>query len=49
MDEHVVVKMGEQYPSNANDTKTVGEEISMIYTVMSEGRSGCGRGRGRGC
>lgn len=37
VDKHVVVKVDEQYPSNANDTKTVGEEISMIYTVTSEG------------
>lgn len=35
MDEHVVVKMGEQYPRTINDMKMTGEEINMIYTVTS--------------
>lgn len=35
VDEHVVVKMGEQYPSTINDT--IGEEINMIYTVTCGG------------
>lgn len=36
VDEHVVVKMGEQYPSTINDTRMMAEEINMIYTVTSD-------------
>lgn len=33
VDEHVVLKMGEQYPSTINDTRMIGEDINMVYTV----------------
>lgn len=35
VDQHVVVKTGEEYPSTINDTRAIGEEINMIYTVAS--------------
>lgn len=34
MDKHVVVRVGEEYPSTINNT-TIGEEITMTYTVAS--------------
>lgn len=38
VDEHVVVKMGEQYPSSINDTRMIGDELDISYTVTSHGR-----------
>lgn len=35
MDEHIVVKKDEQYPSAINDTRMIGEELSISYTVTS--------------
>lgn len=35
MDEHVVVKIDEQYPSAINDTRVIGEELNISYTVTS--------------
>lgn len=33
MDEHIVVREGEQYASVINDTKAIGEEVNISYTV----------------
>lgn len=33
VDEHVVVKAAEQYPSAINDTGMIGEELNISYTV----------------
>lgn len=37
VDEHVVVKEGEQYASVFNDTKMIGEEVNISYTVEKSG------------
>ncbi|XP_029371123.1 integrin alpha-1 isoform X1 [Echeneis naucrates] len=37
VDEHIVVKEGEQYPPVLNDTKMIGEEVNISYTVEKEG------------
>lgn len=33
MDEHIVVKEGEQFASVFNDTRMIGEEVNISYTV----------------
>lgn len=33
MDEHIVVREGEQYASVINDTRLIGEEVNISYTV----------------
>lgn len=38
VDEHVVVKEGEQYASAFNDTSIIGEEVNISYTVTSADR-----------
>lgn len=38
MDEHVVVKEGEQFSSLFNDTRMIGEEVNITYTVTSAAR-----------
>lgn len=38
VDEHVVVKEGEQYSSVFNDTRMIGEEVNISYTVTSAAR-----------
>lgn len=37
VDEHIVVKEGEQYASAFNDTKIIGEEVNISYTVEKSG------------
>lgn len=37
VDEHVVVKEGEQYASTFNDTRMIGEEVNISYTVTKSG------------
>ncbi|KAM9338561.1 integrin alpha-1 [Symphorus nematophorus] len=37
VDEHIVVKEGEQYASVFNDTKIIGEEVNISYTVVKSG------------
>ncbi|XP_070845853.1 integrin alpha-1 [Chaetodon trifascialis] len=37
VDEHVVVKEGEQYASVFNDTRAIGEEVNISYTVAKSG------------
>ncbi|XP_040914374.1 integrin alpha-1 [Toxotes jaculatrix] len=37
VDEHIVVKEGEQYSSVFNDTRMIGEEINISYTVERTG------------
>lgn len=32
-DEHIVVKEGEQYATEINDTGAIGEEVNISYTV----------------
>uniref|UniRef100_A0A674MBS1 Integrin, alpha 1 n=1 Tax=Takifugu rubripes TaxID=31033 RepID=A0A674MBS1_TAKRU len=36
VDEHVVVKVAEQYPSAINDTGMIGEELNISYTVTCD-------------
>lgn len=36
VDEHVVVKVDEQYPSVINDTGMIGEELDISYTVTCD-------------
>ncbi|XP_068430110.1 integrin alpha-1 isoform X2 [Clinocottus analis] len=36
-DEHIVVKEGEQYPAVINDTRAIGEEVHISYTVEKSG------------
>lgn len=36
VDEHVVVKVDEQYPSEINDTGMIGEELNISYTVTCD-------------
>lgn len=38
VDEHIVVKEGEQYSAVFNDTRMIGEEVNISYTVTSAGR-----------
>lgn len=33
VDEHIVVKDGEGYASSFNDTRIIGEEVNISYTV----------------
>lgn len=35
MEEHIVIKEGEQYPSEFNDTRMIGEEVNISYMVTS--------------
>ncbi|XP_011615468.2 integrin alpha-1 [Takifugu rubripes] len=37
VDEHVVVKVAEQYPSAINDTGMIGEELNISYTLKMAG------------
>lgn len=37
MDEHIVVKEGEQYPAEINDTWMIGEEVNVSYKVEKSG------------
>nr|XP_046231232.1 integrin alpha-1 isoform X2 [Scatophagus argus] len=39
VDEHVVVKEGEQFASVFNDTRMIGEEINISYTVQRSGET----------
>lgn len=39
MDEHIVVKEGEQYTPVFNDTQMIGEEVNITYTVTSADRN----------
>ncbi|CAJ1070776.1 integrin alpha-1 [Xyrichtys novacula] len=36
-DEHIVVKEGEQHPPKINDTRMIGEEVNISYTVVKSG------------
>ncbi|XP_051794568.1 integrin alpha-1 [Acanthochromis polyacanthus] len=36
-DEHIVVKEGEQYAAEINDTRMIGEEVNISYTVQKSG------------
>lgn len=46
VDEHVVVKVAEQYPSAINDTGMIGEELNISYTVTWDDLiRACSRGR----
>uniref|UniRef100_A0AAQ5YDR5 VWFA domain-containing protein n=1 Tax=Amphiprion ocellaris TaxID=80972 RepID=A0AAQ5YDR5_AMPOC len=38
-DEHIVVKDGEQYAAEINDTRMIGEEVNISYTVEKSGGS----------
>lgn len=38
VDEHIVVKEGEQYAAVFNDTRMIGEEVNITYTVTSADR-----------
>ncbi|XP_008289908.1 integrin alpha-1 [Stegastes partitus] len=40
VDEHIVVKEGEQYVAEINDTSMIGEEVNISYTVEKSGDSG---------
>lgn len=35
VDGHIVVKEGEKYPAVINDTRMIGEELNISYTVTS--------------
>ncbi len=35
LEEHIEIKEGEQYPAEINDTKMIGEEVLISYTVTS--------------
>ncbi|XP_037608062.1 integrin alpha-1 isoform X1 [Sebastes umbrosus] len=37
VDEHVIVKEGEQYPSVINETRMIGEEVNISYTMEKSG------------
>ncbi|KAG7241159.1 hypothetical protein INR49_025902 [Caranx melampygus] len=37
VDEHIVVREGEQYASVINDTRVIGEEVNVSYTVVKAG------------
>lgn len=38
VEEHIIVKEGEQYASQINDTRMIGEEVNVSYTVTSARR-----------
>ncbi|XP_041666679.1 integrin alpha-1 [Cheilinus undulatus] len=40
MEEHIVVKEGEQYPAKINETWMIGEEVNISYTVEKSGDVG---------